>query len=56
MILRRYYTRTYRKPAIKPEFELWKITPKEKLKAYRNGEITAEEFKNWVLDDAWTKT
>ena len=52
---RRYYTRTYRNPAIKSKFESWKISAKEKLKAYRNGEITAEEFKNWFLDDKWTK-
>ena len=35
--------------AHKPEFAIWKIKAKEKLTAYRNGEISADEFKNWFL-------
>ena len=52
---RRYNTRVSRNPLLKTEFETWKIKAKEKLTAYRNGEISADEFKEWFMDDAWTK-
>ena len=52
---RRYNTRVSRNPHIKPEFEVWKIKAKEKLTAYRNGKISADEFKKWFMDDAWTR-
>ena len=28
---------------------------KEKLIAYRNGDISADEFKKWFMDDEWMK-
>ena len=52
---RRYNTRVSRNPLLKTEFEVWKIKAKEKLTAYRNGEISADEFKNWFMDDEWMK-
>ena len=52
---KRYSTRSLRNPILKPEFDVWKIKGKEKLTAYRNGEISADEFKNWFLDDEWTR-
>lgn len=52
---RRYNTRVSRNPLLKTEFEVWKIKAKEKLTAYRNGEISADEFKKWFMDDEWTK-
>ena len=50
---RRYNTRVSRNPQLKTEFEVWKIKAKEKLTAYRNGKISADEFKNWFMDDEW---
>ena len=52
---KRYDTRASRNPILKPEFEVWKIKAKEKLTEYRNGKISADEFKKWFMDDAWTK-
>ena len=52
---KRYDTRASRNPVLKPEFEVWKIKAKEKLTAYRNGEISADEFKKWFMDDEWMK-
>ena len=52
---KRYSTRSLRKPILKPEFDVWKIKGKEKLIAYRNGEISADEFRNWFMDDEWTR-
>lgn len=52
---RRYNTRVSRNPLLKTEFEVWKIKAREKLTAYRNGEISADEFKNWFMDDEWMK-
>jgi len=52
---KRYATRVSRNPILKPEFEVWKIKAKEKLTAYRNGEISADEFRKWFMDDEWTK-
>ena len=43
---KRYSTRPLRNSVIKPEFDIWKIKVREKLTAYRNGEISADEFKN----------
>ena len=53
---RRYNTRVSRNPLLKTEFEAWKIKAKQKLIAYRNSEISADEFKNWFMDDEWTKS
>lgn len=50
---RRYNTRVSRNPLLKTEFEVWKIKAKEKLTAYRNCEISADEFKKWFMDDTW---
>ena len=52
---KRYATRVSRNPQLKPAFDVWKIKAKEKLTAYRNGEISADEFKTWFMDDEWTK-
>ena len=52
---KRYTTRVSRNPLLKTEFEAWKIKAKQKLIAYRNGEISADEFKQWFMDDGWTK-
>ena len=52
---RRYNTRVSRNPLLKTEFEVWKIKAKEKLIAYRNGDISADEFKKWFMDDGWMK-
>ena len=52
---KRYSTRSLRNPVLKPEFDVWKIKGKEKLTAYRNGEISADEFRNWFMDDEWTR-
>ena len=52
---KRYATRVSRNPALKTEFEVWKIRSREKLTAYRNGEISADEFKKWFMDDEWMK-
>ena len=52
---KRYTTRVSRNPLLKTEFEVWKIKAKEKLTAYRNGKISADEFKNWFMDDEWMK-
>ena len=52
---RRYNTRVSRNPILKPEFEVWKIKAKEKLTAYRNGEISADEFEKWFMDDGWMR-
>lgn len=52
---KRYSTRVSRNPALKTEFEVWKIKSREKLTAYRNNEIFADEFKKWFMDDEWTK-
>ena len=52
---KRYATRVSRKPLLKTDFEVWKIKAKEKLTAYRNGEISADEFRNWFMDDEWMK-
>ena len=52
---RRYNTRVSRNPLLKTEFEVWKIKARGKLTVYRNGEISADEFKNWFMDDAWTR-
>lgn len=52
---RRYNTRVIRNPLLKTEFEVWKIKSREKLTAYRNDEISADEFKNWFMDDKWMK-
>ena len=52
---RRYNTRVSRNPLLKAEFDVWKIKAKEKLTAYRNNEISADEFKKWFMDDEWTK-
>ena len=48
-------SRSLRNPILKPEFDVWKIKGREKLTAYRNGEISADEFRNWFMDDEWTK-
>ncbi len=53
---KRYATRVSRNPQLKPEFEAWKTNAKEKLTAYRNDEISADEFKKWFMDDEWMKT
>ena len=53
---KRYSTRSLRNPILKPEFDVWKIKGKEKLIAYRNGEISADEFKTWFMNDEWTKS
>lgn len=52
---RRYNTRVSRNPHLRPEFNVWKIKAKEKLTAYRNNEISADEFKKWFMDDGWMK-
>lgn len=52
---RRYNTRVSRNPLLKTEFEVWKIKAKQKLIAYRDGKISADEFKEWFMDDEWTK-
>ena len=52
---KRYSTRSLRNSILKPEFDFWKIKGKEKLIAYRSGEISAAEFKKWFMDDEWTK-
>ena len=52
---KRYSTRSLRNSILKSEFDVWKIKGKEKLIAYRNGEISADEFRNWFMDDEWTK-
>ena len=52
---KRYTTRVSRNPLLKAEFEVWKIKAKEKLTAYRNNEISADEFKKWFMDDEWMK-
>lgn len=52
---KRYATRVSRNPALKTEFEVWKIKSREKLTAYRNNEISADEFKKWFMNDAWTR-
>ena len=52
---KRYSTRSLRKPILKPEFDVWKVKGKEKLIAYRNGEISADKFRNWFMDDEWTR-
>ena len=53
---RRYNTRVSRNPLLKPEFEAWKIKAREKLTAYREGNLPADEFRNWFMDDEWMKT
>ncbi len=52
---KRYATRVSRNPLLKPEFEIWKIKAKEKLTAYREGSLSADEFRNWFMDDEWMK-
>lgn len=52
---RRYNTRVSRNPLLKTEFEVWKIKAKEKLTAYRDGKLSADEFKKWFMDDEWTR-
>lgn len=52
---KRYSTRSLRNLLLKPEFDVWKIKRREKLTAYRNDEISADEFKGWFMDDAWTR-
>ena len=52
---KRYSTRVSRHPALKTEFEVWKIKSREKLTAYRDGENSADEFKKWFMDDEWTR-
>lgn len=52
---KRYATRVSRNPLLKPEFEVWKIKAKEKLTAYREGNLPADEFRNWFTDDEWMK-
>ena len=52
---KRYATRVSRNPILKPEFEVWKIKAKEKLTAYRNSEISADEFRNWFMNDEWMR-
>ena len=52
---RRYNTRVSRNSLLKPKFDVWKIKAKEKFTAYRNGEISADEFRNWFMDDEWTR-
>ena len=52
---RRYNTRVSRNPLLKTEFDVWKIKAKQKLIAYRDGKISADEFKEWFMDDEWTK-
>lgn len=52
---KRYDTRSKRNPLLENDFEIWKVTAKEKLAAYRNGDISEDEFRSWFLDDAWTK-
>lgn len=54
-VRRRYNTRVSRNPLLKTEFEVWKIKAKQKLIAYRNGEISADEFRKWFMDDAWMR-
>lgn len=52
---RRYNTRVSRNPILKTEFEVWKIKSREKLIAYRDGIISADEFRKWFMDDEWMK-
>lgn len=52
---KRYSTRSLRNPILKHEFDVWKIKGKEKLIAYRDGKVSADEFKEWFMDDKWTK-
>ena len=52
---KRYSTRSLRNPILKPEFDVRKIKGREKLTAYRNGEISVDEFRNWFMDDEWTR-
>lgn len=47
---RRYNTRVSRNPLLKTEFEVWKIIAKEKLIAYKNGDVFADEFNKWFMD------
>ena len=51
-----YNSRVSRNPLLKTEFEVWKIKAKEKLTAYRDGKLSADEFKKWFMDDEWTKS
>ncbi len=50
---RRYNTRVSRNPTLKTEFEAWKIKSREKLIAYREGKLSADEFRKWFMDDEW---
>ena len=52
---RRYNTRVSRNPLLKTEFEVWKIKSREKLIAYREGNLSADEFRKWFMDDEWMK-
>ncbi len=52
---RRYNTRVSRNPTLKTEFEVWKIKSREKLTAYREGKLSADEFRKWFMNDEWTK-
>lgn len=52
---RRYNTRVSRNPFLKTEFEVWKIKSREKLIAYREGKLSADEFRKWFMDDEWMK-
>ncbi len=52
---KRYATRVSRNPLLKTEFEVWKIKSREKLTAYREGNLSAGEFRKWFMDDEWMK-
>lgn len=52
---KRYATRVSRNPLLKTEFEVWKIKAREKLTEYRDGKLSADEFKTWFMNDEWTK-
>ncbi len=52
---KRYATRVSRNPTLKTEFEVWKIKSREKLIAYREGKLSADEFRKWFMDDEWMK-
>ena len=52
---KRYATRVSRNPLLKTEFEVWKVKAKEKLIAYRDGKLSADEFRKWFMDDEWTR-
>ena len=54
-VRKRYHIRTIRNPCLQPGFDAWKVKAKEKLSEYRNGLISADEFRKWFLNDEWIK-